>query len=68
MVGLLLGQGGEINVQDKKQWCPLHYAAKYGFLEVVKVRMLMNSKIYFSFNLFCAIVTGRIRCRSMCSI
>lgn len=45
MVGLLLGQGGEINAQDKKQWSPLHYASRYGYLAVVKLlgnESLMN--------------------------
>lgn len=37
MVGLLIGQGAQMNFQDDRGWTPLHYAAKHGFLEVVKL-------------------------------
>lgn len=37
MVGLLIGQGAQMNFQDDQGWTPLHYAAKHGFLEVVKL-------------------------------
>lgn len=37
MVGLLIGQGAQMNFQDDRGWTPLHYAAKNGYLEVVKL-------------------------------
>ena len=41
MVGLLIGQGAQMNFQDDRGWTPLHYAAKHGYLEVV--RLLVES-------------------------
>lgn len=41
MVGLLIGQGAQMNFQDDRGWTPLHYASKHGYLEVV--RLLVES-------------------------
>lgn len=37
MVGLLIGQGAQMNFQDDRGWTPLHYASKHGYLDVVKL-------------------------------
>lgn len=37
MVSLLLGQGADINACDKNGWTALHFAAKAGYLNVVKL-------------------------------
>lgn len=37
MVGLLIGQGAQMNFQDDRGWTPVHHAAKQGYLEVVKL-------------------------------
>ena len=37
MVQVLLGQGAELNAKDKGGWLPLHYAAKSGYLNTVKL-------------------------------
>ena len=37
MVQVLLGQGAELNAKDKAGWLSLHYAAKSGFLNTVKL-------------------------------
>lgn len=41
MVGLLIGQGAQMNYQDQRGWTALHYAAKHGYLDVV--RLLVES-------------------------
>lgn len=41
MVGLLIGQGAQMNFQDDRGWTPLHHSAKHGYLEVV--RLLVES-------------------------
>ena len=37
MVALLLGQGADINACDKNGWTSLHFSAKAGYLNVVKL-------------------------------
>ena len=37
MVQVLLGQGAELNAKDHAGWLSLHYAAKSGYLNTVKL-------------------------------
>ena len=49
MVQVLLGQGAELNAKDKGGWLPLHYAAKSGYLNTVK--LLVDNGIMFKVNI-----------------
>ena len=48
MVQVLLGQGAELNAKDKGGWLPLHYAAKSGYLNTVKL-LVDNGMTIFVF-------------------
>ena len=44
MVQVLIGQGADLEFQDKDGWLPIHYAAHAGFLDVVKQLVDSGSK------------------------
>ena len=49
MVQVLLGQGAELNAKDKGGWLPLHYAAKSGYLNTVKL-LVDNGMIFYVYH------------------